>query len=103
MLATSPRVTRFRIDWSDQTTETMNEDTENQTPTFNTESESNQMAIDVNSDSSVSAKLGTHDVMMGPPMSKQDSSQISCDKVIFGASSTDSNSMPLTVMNGVNG
>lgn len=40
ILATSPRVTRFKIDWGD------GEDGENVPPPNNTENESNQMAID---------------------------------------------------------
>lgn len=40
ILATSPRVTRFKIDWGD------GEDGENVPPPTNTENESNQMAID---------------------------------------------------------
>ena len=41
ILATCPRVTRFKIDWGD------NEDAENLPPPSNTENESNQMAVDL--------------------------------------------------------
>ena len=100
ILATSPRVTRFRIDWTDQKTdaEITNEDDENQVPMFNTESESNQMAIEMNGDS-LSLKLGGSDSLMGPPSNKQ---ELASEKVLYGATSTDSNSMPLSV-NGLNG
>jgi len=47
ILATCPRVTRFRIDWHD-TGELDN--TENQPPTYNMETESNQMTTDSNGD-----------------------------------------------------
>jgi hypothetical protein len=41
ILATCPRVTRFKIDWGDT------EDSENLPPPSNTENESNQMAVDM--------------------------------------------------------
>ncbi|ELU15516.1 hypothetical protein CAPTEDRAFT_149983 [Capitella teleta] len=45
ILATCPRVTRFKIDWGD------GEGSENVAPVTNTENESNQMAIDASNDS----------------------------------------------------
>ncbi|KAK3091601.1 hypothetical protein FSP39_021077 [Pinctada imbricata] len=46
ILATNPRVTRFKIDWDDTTEESKAADSENVPPIQSTESESNQMAVD---------------------------------------------------------
>ncbi|KAJ8306440.1 hypothetical protein KUTeg_016985 [Tegillarca granosa] len=45
ILATQPRVTRFKIDWDDNSSETV-ENAENIPPAQNPDSESNQMSID---------------------------------------------------------
>ena len=45
ILATSPRVTRFKIDWDDTQTQTV-ENGENVPPVNSTGSESNQMAVE---------------------------------------------------------
>ena len=64
ILATCPRVTRFRIDWNDNPSEqgTSGENTENHPPTYNTESESNQMGIEMSGggDSLKSDKEGSN-------------------------------------------
>ena len=48
ILATNPRVTRFKIDWDDTAEEAQAADSENVPPMQSTESESNQMAVDNN-------------------------------------------------------
>ncbi len=83
ILATCPRVTRFRIDWNDSSSqegstggmEVATENSENQPPSFNTESESNQMAIEIG---------GAGDSLKSAP-EKDDSSLLSGNELVNGA------------------
>ena len=90
ILATCPRVTRFRIDWNDTPTEqgASGENTENQPPAYNTESESNQMGIELSGggDSLKSDKEGSNMGMTNGSLS---------DKVILNGSTTDGNNMDI--------
>lgn len=64
ILATCPRVTRFKIDWGS------GEDAENVPPSANTENESNQMSVEGTLDSSKGIREETMD---GPVICKRDS------------------------------
>lgn len=81
ILATNPRVTRFRIDWND------GENSENVPPT-QIGGESNQMTFGSTAD--IMQKMAeTSNSGFAMPITNGASN----DKVVLGASSTDSNSM----------
>lgn len=79
ILATCPRVTRFKIDWGDH------EDSENIPPMSNTENESNQMPVDMES-----AQKPASTDRLEAAMKGQTSNGKGCSVgVILGGSSTD--------------
>lgn len=82
ILATCPRVTRFKIDWGD------GEDSENLPPPANTENESNQMAVDGEPSTSQKTTDRLEAALKGENHSAGQSN--SAPKVIISGSTTDS-------------
>ena len=106
ILATCPRVTRFRIDWNDNpgaeggavagtSAGTSGENTENQPPPYNTESESNQMGgieLGGGGDSLKGDKDSSSNMM--PPSSISNGFS-SSEKVVLNGSTADGSNMDL--------
>ena len=103
ILATCPRVTRFRIDWNDNPAEGAagtsggagGENTENQPPPYNTESESNQMGgmeLGGGGDSLKGDKDSSSNMM---PPSSMSNGFSSSEKVVLNGSTADGSNMDL--------
>ena len=80
ILATCPRVTRFKIDWGD------GEDAENLPPSASTESESNQMAVDGEASTSQKPTDRLEAALKGENLTQNSNSK---GNIIISGSSTD--------------
>lgn len=95
ILATCPRVTRFRIDWSDA-----GDNSENVAPCQSTESESNQMATDGNSVDCYNKQV---DQFMAAAAMNTANSDMLKERMLVNGSTTDPAALPNGATGGLNG
>lgn len=102
ILATCPRVTRFRIDWNDAADGQPGDDhvavsdnTENLPPPFHTESESNQMQLGIGGDSLLRDSSNSNQGLGfgGLTGALPNGNAAAADKVVLNGSTTDGRNM----------